>query len=1434
MQPHSEVPTTTTKASATKTANSLTPRIGAPVIKDNKINNNPQQQHQQQPQQSPSLCKLVKGRRPLVNFNFYLDIRDQQISKKIEERITEFGGHLEFFLTKSVTHFVTDRPLPTTSGQSSSGASQQSKSQSNNNNHNKNGNFAINSPSTGVGVNGGGVGGGGGGGGLGTYPITPSPYLQSPQTPTTPKTPKTPFTNQTSYSGDSATDGISLASISNQSARLKGGSTNANHNTTITPNNKKKISRADAMLHRALQSQQQSQQYSVNHYHHQHHQHQHQPIEEQKRPNLEPGAYRIWSLEYAIKFLKKVTADVKQYAKKSQQTTTKGSGEPIQLKGHFIKIESISGSNRPYYSVFRNIDWPKIQLGTEGGAFRLTPKKDQKQQQQQQSTTKTTSAKEKPSKTNAMTRKSRSSSKHNPNHMRLKAKQAPKQTTEKPVVDSSSEKQCGVCEICKIEYDTLTIHLKTKDHELFARNQNNYLALDSLIKTSASVDKFLEETSKDETKEESIEPMDIEEESSRSTRKSSRKQSPPPADTPVIKIKSKFKEFEVPDKKPTSHNNNPRKPTKSNVPLDSPPIRHPLPTSTIYKVVADSKAQTDPVSPKKSSIIVKFRKIRQTQLSILNGEAENFMFPRRPTSSDRATDSDRQTSTDSNRISSSSISSESHLNEEIPTERTSDSTTTTTSAAPTTAKRKRTSTADISNNKRGASVCYQSFPNTPIQPNKTSLTSATKEDPDYVISNCVTTRRRRTTRHSGARNGRKRRSVVGRNSRNRRQQRWNSEDRMGEEGNTEADDDDDNDDEAQGADLMKDLIDLDLKSIESEDSPQKSPPKKKIERKIPAFNLNQGRIKDQIYSFERLPTKELWFEVFRRQDACQERMFEYWGNTSYRKLPYELGALPMRTLSNCKICTPHQMVEVKQEPVVKATLKRMGRMKKIKKEIKSKSNTPEPTTATVTKSVKANKAPPHNKHLNKATFLSCDLMPRKSPREHASTLAILSCLIKQRKDSEAEEQASTPPPPQPTQPKEKTPEKRKTPSPVEFVAARRNATPEPLQFVSEISENVKRLRRGQKKFDDFIPTTSPLSPNSKKRTKPRGKPKTTGLEFEIDEKRLKSLETKQKSSLELEHEIDAYLGRVSMKALRHTPTLPSLQFHEPASSSSGFVDDFTSEVDLIDLIDCYDGGGGDDAAETNSNTNQLRRPANVYNLFSAHNRRRKQNKANRTGWPTTRRRNNISTRQNHLLQKSERFRFFSEYQTRQKNNQVGVGVGDRVGVGVGVGNVQHNLGPTTTSMTPPDTDLDDKDDCTRSSVPDEEEDISAICKDDILNNSCMSPSEKADNSDIFTVSSDGLDTDLDISCNQIIKTEELDVDDECTTSSTLAAPLPPPAPPPPPKAEPELEPKLKIKSPRRSPTKNHLTMAMRSIIKKEVKVSCKRLRTPFRRFRQRR
>lgn len=49
----------------------------------------------------------------------------------------------------------------------------------------------------------------------------------------------------------------------------------------------------------------------------------------------------------------------------------------------------------------------------------------------------------------------------------------------------------GYCEICHMEYRELSEHLRSDTHQSFVRNESNYLALDSLINTSANVEAFL-------------------------------------------------------------------------------------------------------------------------------------------------------------------------------------------------------------------------------------------------------------------------------------------------------------------------------------------------------------------------------------------------------------------------------------------------------------------------------------------------------------------------------------------------------------------------------------------------------------------------------------------------------------------------------------------------------------------------------------------------------------------------------------------------------------------------------------------------------------------------------------------------------------------------------------------------------------------------------
>lgn len=107
--------------------------------------------------------------------------------------------------------------------------------------------------------------------------------------------------------------------------------------------------------------------------------------------------------------------------------------------------------------------------------------------------------------------------------------------------------------------------------------------------------------------------------------------------------------------------------------------------------------------------------------------------------------------------------------------------------------------------------------------------------------------------------------------------------------------------------------------------------------------LNTDYFKNLKFSFERVPSNEPWYLTFQRQDEHRERMFEYWGNTgklkvdynkqidlmafnlhllllnlfhsvAYRKLPYELGPLPPLSSDCCLLSKLTAIKQTKQQP----------------------------------------------------------------------------------------------------------------------------------------------------------------------------------------------------------------------------------------------------------------------------------------------------------------------------------------------------------------------------------------------------------------------------------------------------------------------------------------------------------------------------------------
>ncbi|XP_015052171.2 protein chiffon [Drosophila yakuba] len=1117
---------------------------------------------------TPPKVKVIKSKRPLCHFKFYLDICDHQLAKRIESDIKALGGHLEFFLSDDITHFITDKP-EIISG-----------------------------------------------------------------TPGTPGTPSTP-TNH--YQQD---DG---------SARK--------------PNQRQ--SRADAILSRVRRSTVgvANSGYST-------------PTTSLKR------SYTIWQTDYAQRFIKRIQTELKQYLEGKKEgggASASASPHHIQLKKQYVKIESVKRNYRPYYHLIKQPDdWPKIDLSSEDGAFRLLTKsktKDKEQSMTRKSLGSRTSQKDKPA-------AGEEKPLQHPSLQELKKQSAipnsPRSNCREPI--DSSEKQGGVCEICKLEYDILNIHLQSKDHELFAKNSDNFLTLDTLIRSSADVNRFLEE----EPAESDLD-MDVDESLSNEELQSPR-QRPSPAlrekSKRITKGKHSSEKFQgvavtspqtpFPGGKkvqgnlpgslselqrqehpttaaatPTT-NSGRRKTLNSSL---SPPKRAMLPPSSIYKVVETREECATPPRGRgrpsnqvdSPSLIVKFQKIRQTELQRLNGEAENFMFPRTavPTtrsSSELPTDIDRQTTSDvRGRYSISSASLDTSTSEAETKESSGLPTSSIRKRAQAVGRRRKVGGAaaqevfqrQLSTGSSSSNSNQQRFPSAPIQPEE-----GPQPQPQPQLKIKIKQEQLVATRKS-SRTATAIVTAATASSHQQQQLRQTTcrkmanklEDRMGELEkpklkikkeaievkeledledifDKELDEELDSScssgsDEDYIADTQRrvtaaprKLTDTreqraarrlsrltinrsvgELELTEAKTSPSKSraksqkpssPTKNKVKQPKavpPAIDLffdcsKSERLQEMQYTFESLPSGELWNRVFMRQDAGEENYYTYYGSTNYRKLPYEMGPIPMaKTLPahSCALCREASEVKQDKEEQIKQEDQKPTPKKEVKREEEVQSSSSSATyknkklhllhryqqeqeqlqqlegnsltTATAKCDSKASTPELLEREFasgslgdrvqliervrstsssscsnsqrsgitcrNKQLARIAELPPRKSPREHASTLALVSCIIRQRQDSQSKtnSEAEEPPPPV-VAPKLKTPIKQEPVVPSSPRTTRSQAaTPvEELRFATEISETVKRMRRGQNKYDHSppapVPTPATSSPVRSRRLTP--------------------------------------------------------------------------------------------------------------------------------------------------------------------------------------------------------------------------------------------------------------------------------------------------------------------------------------------------------------
>ncbi|XP_072949604.1 uncharacterized protein [Epargyreus clarus] len=526
---------------------------------------------------------------------------------------------------------------------------------------------------------------------------------------------------------------------------------------------------------------------------------------------------------------------------------------------HFIKIEFLDKLCRPVFKEFD--EWPQISLEPD------PPKEKKEKKDSSDYQIVNTISQNKQTNNQKMTRRSRP---------RIKDRE-------------EKEQKAGYCEMCNADYTDASLHRRSPHHLAFVRDHTNFLALDSLIGSSGDVATFLDKATPVNGERRSLRKLcngDAEPKS----RRSKRSQSP---DSTVNGNQSPRRNGALEDER--KHNTRcSKKSSESQISEDR----------QYYKVVGVStklrssggfttkRKDSLPTCNGTKPLVVKFRKVRRSELSVLSDEAEQFMFPKRASST-----------------SSTSSDEDDEKDEPLP-------------------KRK-----------------------TPPQPPPTTISMerqrlarpiALKEESSEEDSWPEDKRRRK-----------RRAPAVAKRAR-----------RMPCRASATA---------VQPPARTPEPIKDPTPPPDAEVSPLREDNAEKC------LKWEDGRLKytpavEQLeFAFESIPHSEPWFETFKRQDqdkVVTKNVPKYFALYSKSpKLPYEIGQLPPLK-PNC--CPLSDLVRPRDEK-------------------------PGPSRSYGTRGMKKQKI-----RKRTAAVIALDAHPRKSPREHASTLAILGSagLLHRRKHAD--------------------------------------------------------------------------------------------------------------------------------------------------------------------------------------------------------------------------------------------------------------------------------------------------------------------------------------------------------------------------------------------------------------------------------------------------
>ncbi|XP_055620419.1 protein chiffon-like [Toxorhynchites rutilus septentrionalis] len=505
-------------------------------------------------------------------------------------------------------------------------------------------------------------------------------------------------------------------------------------------------------------------------------------------------------------------------------------------------------------------------------------------------------------------------------------------------------------------------------------------------------------------------------------------------------------------------------------PQSRPPVKSPL----LYKVIEDPKSKSkkntsptkestasgSPSKTNKNGIIVKIRRVRQSELSLLNDEAENFMFPKKDESSDEETDEDRQTTSElaSGEYSQEILSSD--IEQRNSSMRKSAGTpgpnsrkrTPAPSKLPTDSPSKKSAkivdrssaTTPVPGGRggrrgsRGPAALLQDnaeyykfpdpgsrlrFPEAPIQPDP-----AVEDNESNTASSSVATASDNNNRSKKRSGGGSRRStravtpapatVTSKEKQRRRQQQQQEKDvpltTRSAPGSPCHNHHQQEDGEEEEDELKQELS---LPTSCGQIIANKGKEDGMGVFKWSNFNRNCKQIEPYRFAFERVPSLEPWYETFQRQDESCEKMYEYFGNTAYRKLPYEMGPLPALQ-QNCCILNYRIKSKAPESSIPTTTTNNSSNSSTGSSSnggscgVTATTATPAtegttttarspPTTAPISGAAAPNTTDividqSLSLPLKKRKLLIESERPRKSPREHASTLAILGLLQQQQ------------------------------------------------------------------------------------------------------------------------------------------------------------------------------------------------------------------------------------------------------------------------------------------------------------------------------------------------------------------------------------------------------------------------------------------------------